>query len=273
MSKIDLARFQSNPVMLYNHKERVGIWEDVKLEDGKLTGVPKFKSDTTSQQLSKDVEEGFLKGASLGFHIKEVDTTGDVPVVVAEPYECSVCDVPANVNALALYNEAGELLVGEQLTNTLSALKKTTKPNEIMESKLSASTLVKLGLTAEAKGNEIDEAVAGVIAENAALKADKKAALAAEIDTIITTAIAEGRAKADEKQTLTDLGGHNLELLKSTLKMRPGRKELAVEQGGKGGDDRSNWTFDDWRKKDPQGMLSMKAKDPEAYTQLLQKKS
>ena len=48
-SGISLKRFKQNPIMLDSHwnstKSVLGKWEDVKVENGQLTGVPVFDSE------------------------------------------------------------------------------------------------------------------------------------------------------------------------------------------------------------------------------------
>ena len=270
MTRLDLSRFRSNPVMLHNHWNRVGIWEDIRLKDNKLTAVPKFKSDERSQELAKDVAEGFLKGASLGFYIKEIDATGEFPVVTAEPFECSVCDIPGNRNAITLYHKNGQPLSEGELSLTLAAMRKTELNNNPIDMKFSEKTLTLLGLTAQAAEAAVESKVQALATELAGLKQEKAAAATQAVEEEITQAIAEGRARADERQTLTALGEHNIELLKETLRMRPGRKEvkLAGSTGSPAGGGRSTWTLDDWRKKDPEGMLAMKVEEPERYQEL-----
>ena len=66
MAKLDLERFRANPVMLYNHGQLVGKWENLELKDGKLTGTPVFMSDESEEhalKIQNRVEKGFVNGA------------------------------------------------------------------------------------------------------------------------------------------------------------------------------------------------------------------
>ena len=88
MTKLQLGRFKSNPVMLYNHGQLIGKWDNIKVEDGKLSAEPTFmegEDEKLSLQTKKRVEDGFLKGASLGLNIISVlHTEGEAPLVEAE---------------------------------------------------------------------------------------------------------------------------------------------------------------------------------------------
>jgi hypothetical protein len=82
-SGIDLSRFESNPVMLWMHQRDtgggatqvlpIGRWENIRKEDGKLMADPVFDdNDRFAQLVRGKVENGFVKGASIGVRIKSV---------------------------------------------------------------------------------------------------------------------------------------------------------------------------------------------------------
>ena len=81
-SVIDLTRFEKNPVMLFNHHRTcmgrrdeilpIGRWEDLKVEDGVLTGVSVFDGkDEFAVKIRDKVEGGFLCGCSVGIRVRE----------------------------------------------------------------------------------------------------------------------------------------------------------------------------------------------------------
>lgn len=276
MSKLQLDRFKSNPVMLYNHGQLIGKWDNIKVEEGKLSAEPTFmegEDEKLSVQTKKRVEDGFLKGASLGLNIISVlHVEGESPIVEAEVYECSIVDIPSNANAIVLYNEEGQKLEGEALKLALTPITKN-KPINKKEMKLNATNIAALGLTAEATDAGVNTAIEGVIAENAKLKAEVDASKKEKVDNLVNLAFAEGRIAATEKDAFIELANTNFELATNTIAKLPSKKSLtgrAKEEAGSG-DERDAWTFKQWRKEDTAGLLSIKKSDPDKYAEIVQK--
>ena len=107
---IDLTRFRKNPVMLYNHdQERViGRWEDLDIEDGQLTATPVFDmEDTFAAEIARKVEDGFIKGCSMGIMIKEMTRSKGIDTATSSVLlEASIVSIPADENALVVYADA-----------------------------------------------------------------------------------------------------------------------------------------------------------------------
>ncbi len=98
--------------MYYNHDEGKGVvgrWENLRKADGKLYGTPVFSVDNeTGRMLQRQVEGGFIRGASIGIDNIEYEynpAKGGTPKTIAgcELIEVSVCDIPSNRNTLQLY--------------------------------------------------------------------------------------------------------------------------------------------------------------------------
>lgn len=102
-------RFDSNPVMLYDHdtKYLIGCWKDRKVEDGKMTAKPVFDSkDDFAAEKSRKVTDGFLKGASIGIIPYKMQEIGDELVLTDwELVEASITPIPSDAGAVRLYNE------------------------------------------------------------------------------------------------------------------------------------------------------------------------
>ena len=103
---IDLARFRANPVMLYEHDAHkvIGRWDDLRVEDGRLTAVPVFDmADELAAQLAGKVERGFLGAASMGLLVQDMDTSGKHPVARRSTLmEASLVAVPSNPGAVTM---------------------------------------------------------------------------------------------------------------------------------------------------------------------------
>ncbi len=119
---VDLKNFKKNPIMLYQHQssQRIGVWKDIKKEDGKITAIAKFDSNDETglaQRIERLITDKMLKAVSIGFISKRVDFE-EVPendvrefqerfwrdfIVVhsrTDLLEVSVVELPANPHAL-----------------------------------------------------------------------------------------------------------------------------------------------------------------------------
>jgi HK97 family phage prohead protease len=128
-SGIDLTHFLANPIMLWNHTRTygdsqdiilpIGKWENLRVEDGKLLGEPVFDmEDSFALKIAGKVEKGFIKACSIGIEIKDrSDSSDDVIIGQSRPTvkrcilkEVSITDIPANANAVTLYDEGGNMI-------------------------------------------------------------------------------------------------------------------------------------------------------------------
>lgn len=127
----DLERFKSNPIALFAHDSRfpIGVWENVRVEAGKLVASLRIAAKGTSQRIDELislVEQGVLRATSVGFLPRKYE-----PVDAKHPYdgtrfteqellETSLVSVPANPSALArakslhISDETLSLAFGEQ---------------------------------------------------------------------------------------------------------------------------------------------------------------
>ena len=118
---IDLTGFMKNPVMFYNHntsydEKPIGRWENLRVEGSKLLADAVFdENDEKAMEVASKVESGFLKGASIGFLVRE---TSEDPMLMlpgqrrptvtkCSIYEASITGTPANQNSLQLKFEGG----------------------------------------------------------------------------------------------------------------------------------------------------------------------
>lgn len=120
----DLRPFKRNPVALFNHNSNfpLGVWENVRVEGGRLMGRLKLAARGTSariDELISLVDQGILRAVSIGAKVLDSD-----PIDPKRPYgatrykrlellEVSLVSVPANPAALAVarsLNLSGEVL-------------------------------------------------------------------------------------------------------------------------------------------------------------------
>ncbi|EKB60953.1 HK97 family phage prohead protease [Bergeyella zoohelcum] len=103
---IDTTQFEKNPIMLYMHERPtiIGAWENLKKEDGKLYADAIFDTESEKgKEIARQVEQGFLRGASIGITYQKEDLKNGV-LEKCKLFEISIVDIGSNPNALKLYD-------------------------------------------------------------------------------------------------------------------------------------------------------------------------
>lgn len=116
---INTERFRKNPVMLYMHERQQGIigrWENIRTEGAKLLADAVFDEGTPlGKEVKERVDKGFLHSASIGITIiKHEFIDGTNTVTACELVEVSIVDIPANGNAVRLFNKQGLVVLSLQ---------------------------------------------------------------------------------------------------------------------------------------------------------------
>jgi hypothetical protein len=225
-----IDEYKRNPIGYYMHDREKGVvvkWEDLRVVDGKVYGKPVINlSNERGQQIVDEIEGGFLNGASVG-HIVALKFSedpkdmlpGQTGPTITKWYnrECSLCDVPGNMNALALYDKDGNEI---KLTDF--------KIQNINMEKifLTAEQLTKLGLKADAKAADLETAITNLVAASA--KVDD---LTAQLATANTNLTAANAAKDTAVQALADYKKTNEENeCKTMLETAVTEKKITVEE-------------------------------------------
>lgn len=139
--------------------------------------------------------------------------------------------------------------------------------------KLTAESLKFLGLTAESSESEINQAIAAKNQKITDLQAKVDAEQEAKVKDLIDNAVATGKIKGSEKDEFTKHAQANFDLTKQMIDRLPVKGSLSskAESGNVDeSDERKDWTFSDWTKKDTAGLLQIKANDPERYKSLVE---
>ena len=106
---IDLERFKKNPVMLYNHNplQVIGKWENIDIFGDQLIAEPVFDmEDPFAAEVARKVEQGFIKGCSMGIVIKKLTQTKGIDTAINSVLlEASIVSIPADENALVVYED------------------------------------------------------------------------------------------------------------------------------------------------------------------------
>lgn len=164
------AEFEKNPIGYYMHDREDGVvvrWENLRTEGDKVFGKPVINlSNERGQQTVDEIENGFLNGASVG-HIVALEYSEDPSLMVPGQTgptvtkwynrECSIVDVPGNMNALCLYDKEGKVInLADFKTKTLSTMKQIF---------LSAAQLAMFpNLKANAEQADVDTAFSELVA-------------------------------------------------------------------------------------------------------------
>jgi hypothetical protein len=290
---IDLSPFLKNPVMLWNHNRDdhgtvnaqlpIGIWKDLRIENGVLTGEPVFdETDEFAVRIKQKYEAGILNACSMGFVPLEWSDAPEMlkqgqkvaTVTRCRLMEISICDIPSNANAtVVLYDENSKTINLSDLPNMAIGPKINDMSKEIA---------LKLGLEENASPQACveaiqkkDERIATLEAENKKLKEHEKAANDAKKDEavrLLDDAVKTGRIDAKARPQFEKLFELDHDAAKAALAEMPERKPLTVQppKGNAGGDERSSWNYLDWMKKDPEGLRKMKTDDPDRFKTLQQ---
>jgi HK97 family phage prohead protease len=265
---INTERFEQNPVMLYEHNtgQLIGRWENIRKEDGKLKADAVFdEEDELAQKVSKRVEKGFLKGASIGFNINKA--VGDT-VTESLLMEASIVTLPGNGNALRLYADGRLLTDAEVKEFALNLKTQITNQNSQITNKmkLNATNLTALGINEDATEEQLNSAVAMAMEENKRLKAELDKINSEKIEAMLDEAITAGKLKAEQKGQFAKLAAADLEAVKSVI----AGLSAAVKPADviKPGEQTEKKTFAELRK-NPAELAKLKAEQPEEYAKLL----
>ncbi|QTE36020.1 HK97 family phage prohead protease [Mucilaginibacter gossypii] len=294
---ISLKRFSGNPVMLNSHvnttKMTLGTWKDWKTEGFKLQGETVFDSVRDDvKEVEGQVDRNVIKACSMGLGIDwDEDTWQKAPdgvweLVKCELMEVSICAVPSNSGALALYDKAtGELIAENQIRLSVQNLSandlkiNTPKMEKIILSSAAIAVLVGLSITKTDDVLEISNAVVKLNADKTTAEAkvielqgklDKQVKLQAE--ALVDGAITNEQLLAGDREEWIELAVANYSLASKQIAKIPGKVSLSGKlNNSAGGADAKVKTMDDFEKLSLSEQLSFKAENPQGYAALFAK--
>ena len=296
-------RYDANPVVLYDHDLSlpIGVGKDVGVEGSKLLFTPEFDADDElAVKVSKKVEKGHLRGCSPGLIVQKVtietNAAGEDQYVVTdwELCEVSIVSVPSNRNALRLYNDKmEELQPADVIKMALPPTTNQSVENMATQSspapapaaapaplQLSTEAMTVLGLQPADLTDAAAISAAVMELSARAAQAEKKLAEIneAEATSLVDEALKAGKITADKRDSFLTLAKTNLQVAKDTLAAIPARANLSgkVTNSTPEGSipaDRAGWSYLRWLKEDRDGLMALKASDPEAFEAIRKKKS
>lgn len=286
-----LDDFKKNPVMFYNHddiKMPIGRWENTRIEDGKILAEANFDlGDPLAKEIARKVEGGYISACSVGAWVLESTSDAslyidgqDAPTVTKwRLREVSICNIPANHNALALYDAKG-LRVGEADIPTILEL--TDRQLTITGKKETMNEVVKtlLNLSNDAT---IDDAIVAIRAnqktitslteEVEALRKEKKEAEEKKLqekrnrfEALLDQAIKGGSLMESQKESMTTLFDANPDETLRVLEAMPKRRSVTEQLTDKKNSKTASLADKSWEELDKLGKLAeLRANDPALY--------
>ncbi len=142
-SGYQIEEFKRNPIGYYMHDRNLGVivkWDDLRVDNDAVLGKPVINlSHPRAQQTIDEIENGFLNAASVGHIIvidysdaPEMKVPGQKDVTVTKWYnqECSLVDVPGNMNALSLFDKNENPLKLSDLKSNSTAFNSKKKQSQ-----------------------------------------------------------------------------------------------------------------------------------------------
>lgn len=299
---IDLKGFKMNPVCCYQHDTysvAVGKWKDVKIVGEELQGTVEFdRNDEESVKLYWKYKDGFMSAVSL--NIIPLETSEDKKLLLpgqkcptvtkSELLEISLVTIPGQKNAVKLSTPEGGEYKLNLITNNSEKMdqendqgKENIQLKEQLEKqkKLNAENLIALHVNRGVVAPEEIESLKKLAMQDgesvsAMLNARKEPVQQDnKIEDLLKLHFERGAITEQEKPIYELSLKNNFEDTKKILEAKPGKE--VVEQLNLGAsslgtnaenEDRKNWTYLDYFKKDPVALQKMEKENPEAFKKL-----
>jgi len=262
---------------MHDREEGVIVkWEDLRVDKDSVYGKPVINmSHELAERTVDEIENGFLNAASVGHLVvleysddNSLKLPGQTGPTVTRWFnrECSLVDIPGNMNALALYDEFENPIQLADFTKT----KLATNMKQIF---FTADQLGKMNLKADA-----DEATVNAAFTDLVAKAAKAAELQTQLNDLkaeqsktknadyLSAALTAGKITKAMSDKLAVDYANNPEGLKNLLDAIPVYTPLDKQLRGETppvGDEIMKLSWDDLHEK---GLLqSLKANHPEVF--------
>ena len=200
---INLSRFEKNPVMLYQHNPHtvIGRWEDIKIEGGQLSATPVFDmEDPEAAEIARKVEQGFIKGCSMGIVIKQMTRTKGIDTATESVLlEASIVSIPADENALVVYDsedKQNQLSIND-FNKLFYIMEKKEKPE--LQPDNSEIALSQRNMELQAQVDEQTDTIKALNAKIDELKRDLAERDYREAEAFVDKAIADGKITEEVK--------------------------------------------------------------------------
>ena len=200
---INLSRFEKNPVMLSQHNPHtvIGRWEDIKIEGGQLSATPVFDmEDPEAAEIARKVEQGFIKGCSMGIVIKQMTRTKGIDTATESVLlEASIVSIPADENALVVYDsedKQNQLSIND-FNKLFYIMEKKEKPE--LQPDNSEIALSQRNMELQAQVDEQTDTIKALNAKIDELQRDLAERDYREAEAFVDKAIADGKITEEVK--------------------------------------------------------------------------
>ncbi len=266
---MDLSRFETNPVMLYQHNsdDLVGRWENLRIVDNRLLGDPVFDTeDELGAKVAGKVDRGFLRGSSIGIIIDSLTKVKDETVAdKTELIEASIVSVPADAGAVVLYDQNRKVLSFNEVVTKLNFNNNQTNTNKMEKDEKQIQVL-------EAKIADKDRKIAELEAKIAEQKAEAEKQRANAIDAFLDAAVKDNKITEGEKEGFKKLAATDFETVQNLINQKEVKASAtlkdAITNQSQAPAGREDWTYIDWMKKDSEGLKRMKYENPKEFERL-----
>lgn len=300
-SGIDLTSFRENPVMLLMHNREIlpiGRWDNIRIEGEKLLADAVFdQNDSLALRVEQKVKDKILKATSINVIPKKIveQEDGIYAWVESEVLEASIVDYPSNKKALKLTSDnknairlgilddqPEEVEKVKALTKQLLSQNSTPKMKKVIEQlglpQDSDETVVLAAVKALCELKAQHQELAMELGNATGLFKDSKIKevwqqkLSAQPNVVGSALLlalqTNSVSLAGATESNTNPAVESLaDALKKTQALAAEDSKLPQEFKG-----REGWNFDDWSKKDPKGLMKLKASQPDHYKHLYESK-
>lgn len=262
---IDITQFEKNPIMLYMHERPtiIGMWKNLRKEDSKLYADAVF--DTGSEkggEVARQVEKGFLRGASIGITYQKEDLKNGV-LEKCRLFEISIVDMGSNPNALKLYDTTeittlyfDQILAQENLSEILFLKDDKSFKNIVLNVISLRNKFINL-LEFKEKVDEDREIETEALIDIAV----KRKAIPEHLRDLQKQAFAENYYKAKKNLITAVFGTYPIKTFSPIKEIEDARREAA----NKSGKSKIDWGLEEYRKFAPDEL----EKDPQLYQRLV----
>ena len=293
-SGADLSAFLANPVMLYNHNDwerPIGRWVNIRVEGTQILADADFDmGDKRAAEIARKVEAGYISACSVGAWVKECSSD---PMTYLEGQteptvtrwslrEASICNIPANHNALALYDADGKRVQEVDystilsLTDTITTHQITTPMTKKINALLSLSDDATEEKVLETLSDKLEQLtkletrLSALLEEKKEREAVEAKARLEHFETLTSRALKDGNLTEEQSKSLRKL--YDASPLEAThfAELIPERKSIAQQLTDHTRETRKTKSLASlsWDELDRSGKLAqLREEDPDAYAE------
>jgi ATP-dependent Clp endopeptidase proteolytic subunit ClpP len=249
-----IKAYKDAKIMIHEAKSAVlGGANRLRSEAELLDKVNNDMAENYSQKTGKPkdwiLQNWMQEGKDKWFSAKEAQEMGLIDEVIMQN-RLPQAEFSEYSQMVAFYNE--------NLLETINDMQKVEK------------LLALFGKSAQASENEnlelLEASIKEVLQEKNLLE---QKMLQDKINLLREEMQAKGLA-TKQQEAFLELAKTNFEAVKAIISAMPSQR-VQLQNSQKPAENRENWTYEDWERKDPEGLLAMMNQEPEKYNTLLEK--